>query len=109
MFRLLSRYVFREILTSALLGTALATFVIFMKTAGPLFELLVKGNATSAATVGLLFLYTIPSVLPLTIPFGALVGILIGLGRMGADGEIVAMRATGISSRRMRRSPRLGP
>ena len=68
---------------------------------GPLFDLLVQSSAARAKTVGLLFLYVIPSVLPLTIPFGVLVGILIGLGRMGADGEIVAMRATGISSRRL--------
>jgi lipopolysaccharide export LptBFGC system permease protein LptF len=42
-----------------------------------------------------------PPVLPLTIPFGVLVGILIGLGRMAADGEITAMRAAGVSSRRV--------
>ncbi len=101
MFRLLSRYVFREILTSSLLGTLLATFVMFMQRGGQLFDLLVQGNAASAKTVGLLFLYTIPPVLPLTIPFGVLVGILIGLGRMGADGEIIAMRANGLSSRRV--------
>ncbi len=35
----------------------------------------------------------------LTIPFGILVGILVGLGRMASDGEITAMRAGGISSR----------
>ena len=99
MFRKLSRYIFREILTSALLGTVLATFVIFMQRGGPLFDLLVQTSAASAKTVGLLFLYSIPSVLPLTIPFGVLIGILIGLGRMSADGEIVAMRATGVSSR----------
>jgi LPS export ABC transporter permease LptG/LPS export ABC transporter permease LptF len=100
-FRLLSRYVFREIITSAVLGTLLATFVLFMQSGSKLFDLLVQSSAASAKTVGLLFLYTIPQVLPLTIPFGVLVGILIGLGRMGADGEIVAMRANGVSSRRL--------
>ena len=39
--------------------------------------------------------------LPLTIPFGVLVGILIGLGRMSTDGEITAMRAAGVSSRKV--------
>jgi lipopolysaccharide export LptBFGC system permease protein LptF len=42
-----------------------------------------------------------PPVLPLTIPFGVLVGILIGLGRMASDGEIIAMRAAGVSSRQV--------
>ena len=101
MFRLLNRYIFRETLTSAALGTLLATFVIFLHTVDQLFELLVQGNAASFKRIALLFAYAVPPVLPLTIPFGVLVGILIGLGRMGADGEIVAMRAAGVSSRKV--------
>jgi LPS export ABC transporter permease LptG/LPS export ABC transporter permease LptF len=100
-FRLLGRYVFRETLTSALLGTLLATFVIFLHGFDRLFDLLVQTSAASMGTVALLFALAIPPVLPMTIPFGVLVGILIGLGRMAADGEIVAMRANGVSSRRI--------
>jgi LPS export ABC transporter permease LptG/LPS export ABC transporter permease LptF len=100
-FRLLGRYVFREILTSALLGTLLATFVIFLHGFDRLFDLLVETSSASIGTVALLFALAIPPVLPMTIPFGVLVGILIGLGRMAADGEIVAMRANGVSSRRI--------
>jgi len=48
-----------------------------------------------------LLLWAMPPVLPLTIPFGVLVGILIGLGRMASDGEIIAMRAAGVSSRQV--------
>lgn len=100
MFRILSRYVFREILTSSLLGTMLATFVVFLLKIDKLFEVLVGSNP-DPKTIAALFLYTMPPVLPLTIPFGTLVGILIGLGRMASDGEVVAMRAAGISSRRV--------
>ena len=39
--KILSRYVFREILASSVLATALATFVIFLQGIGKLFELLV--------------------------------------------------------------------
>jgi len=39
--RLLGRYVFREILTSAVLGTLLATFIIFLREADKLFAILV--------------------------------------------------------------------
>jgi lipopolysaccharide export LptBFGC system permease protein LptF len=39
--RLLGRYVFREILSSAVLGTLLATCVIFLQRVDKLFELLV--------------------------------------------------------------------
>ncbi|HEY3838582.1 MAG TPA: LptF/LptG family permease, partial [Bryobacteraceae bacterium] len=99
--RILSRYVFREILTSALLGTFLTTFVIFLQqVAGKLFELLVRSSATPQ-TVFKLFGLALPPVLPLSIPFGVLVGILIGLGRLAADREIIAMRAAGIPSYRI--------
>jgi LPS export ABC transporter permease LptG/LPS export ABC transporter permease LptF len=100
-FRLLSRYVFREILTSAVLGTLLATFVIFLRGIGALFELLVGAGNVGIKEILWLFLFSVPPVLPTTIPFGVLVGILIGLGRMASDGEIVAMRAAGVSSRRV--------
>jgi LPS export ABC transporter permease LptG/LPS export ABC transporter permease LptF len=96
--RILSRYVFREIVSSAMLGTVLATFVIFLQSVDRLFELLVRGSANTQ-TVLWLFALALPPVLPLTVPFGVLVGILIGLGRMSTDGEITAMRAAGVSSR----------
>ena len=98
--RLLGRYIFREILTSSLLGTLLATFVIFLHGADALLKLLVGTNPPPATVVALLTL-AVPPVLPFTIPFGVLVGILIGLGRLSADGEIVAMRAAGVSSRKV--------
>jgi LPS export ABC transporter permease LptG/LPS export ABC transporter permease LptF len=99
--RTLSRYIFREILSSALLGTILASFVLFLQRADPIFELLVGSNGANAQIVLELFALAIPGVLPYTIPFGVLVGILIGLGRMASDGEIVAMRAAGVSSQRV--------
>lgn len=96
--RLLSRYVFREIVSSAFLGTVLATFVIFLQRVDKYFELLVRSSAKTG-TVLWLFALALPPVLPFTVPFGVLVGILIGLGRMSTDGEITAMRAAGVPSR----------
>src|SRR5437762_14183780 len=98
--RILSRYVFREIVSSALLGTLLATFVIFLRGVDKYFELLVRSSAKTG-TVLWLFALALPPVLPLTVPFGVLVGILIGLGRLSTDGEITAMRAAGVSSRKV--------
>src|SRR5512140_1572951 len=97
--RLLGRYVFREIFASAALGTLLATCIIFLQRVDKLFEVLVGSSSANAGTVVMLFLLALPPVLPLTIPFGTLVGILIGLGRMASDGEITAMRSAGVSSR----------
>ena len=60
-----------------------------------------KSTPSNARLVLQLFALSIPGVLPFTIPFGVLVGILIGLGRLASDGEITAMRAAGVSSRKV--------
>jgi len=99
--RLIGRYVFREIFTSAVMATLLATFVIFLQRADILFGILVGATNVTPRIVATLFAWAIPPVLPMTIPFGVLVGILIGLGRMASDGEITAMRAAGVSSRKV--------
>src|SRR3984957_3820399 len=95
--KILSRYVFREILTSSLLATALATFVIFLQGIGKLFELLV--HSAKGPAVLELFALSLPPILLLSMPFGVLVGILVGLGRLSSDNEMIAMRSAGVSSR----------
>jgi LPS export ABC transporter permease LptG/LPS export ABC transporter permease LptF len=100
--RILSRAVFREIFSSALLGTILFTFVLFLQKlgSGKQFEILVRGSA-SPSVVAYLVSLLLPPALIFALPIGTLVGVLIGLGRMAADGEIIAMRAAGVSSRRV--------
>src|SRR5579875_2232663 len=95
--RLLSKAIFREVLTSATLGTLLFVFVLFLRTIERLSALLVKTSAPPAVVAKLL-LYALPATIPFALPLGVLVGILIGLSRMSADREITAMRASGISS-----------
>ena len=48
---LLSRAIFREVASSAILGTVLFTFVLFLQRVGRLFEILVRSSAPPA-TVG---------------------------------------------------------
>jgi LPS export ABC transporter permease LptF/LPS export ABC transporter permease LptG len=92
--RILTRYILREILSHAVLGGALFTFVLFMRDIGRILELVVRGSA-SMGDVGRIFCYTLPSTLTLTIPMTVLVGILLGLSRLSADSEVTAMRACG--------------
>ncbi|MCU1327129.1 MAG: permease YjgP/YjgQ family protein, partial [Bryobacterales bacterium] len=95
--RILSRYVFKEILASSLLATLLATFIIFLRSISPLLDLLVRSG--NAVIFGQLCVLALPPVLLFSIPFGVLVGILIGLGRMSSDNEMVAMRSGGVPTR----------
>ena len=92
--RILTRYILREVISHALLGGALFTFVLFIRDLGRILELAVRGSASIHA-VFLIFLYTLPSTLILTIPMTVLVGILLGLSRLSADSEVTAMRASG--------------
>ena len=99
---LLSRTILFEISTSAALGTALFLLIIFLQQASRLFSILVNSSA-SAGMVGYLFLLLIPASLPYTVPLGVLAGTLIALSRMTNDGEIIALRASGVPSRRVAR------
>jgi LPS export ABC transporter permease LptG/LPS export ABC transporter permease LptF len=96
----LSRVIFYEISTSAFLGAVLFILVLFLQKAGQLFSILVNSTATPQ-TVGYLVLLLLPGTLPLTLPLGALCGVLIALNRMSSDGEITALRASGIPSRKV--------
>ncbi len=100
---ILGRLVFREIFSGALLGGILFTFVLSLQRIGRLFELMVRSSA-STGTILQLFALVLPFALTFTIPVGVLVGVLIGLSRMSSDGEITAMRASGLPSRKV-----LGP
>lgn len=97
---LIGRTVFFEILSRAVLGTALFTFVLFLRRVSRLFEQLVRGSAPPE-TVASLFALLLPAALTFTIPVGVLVGTLIALSRMSGDAEITALRASGVSSRRL--------
>jgi LPS export ABC transporter permease LptF/LPS export ABC transporter permease LptG len=98
--RLIDRYIFRTILSHALLGLLIFTFVFFVPLLIRLMELVVA-HSTTWATLGLLFLCTFPGIFSFTIPIGVLVGVLIALGRMSSDSELIAMSALGMGRRRL--------
>ena len=97
---LLSRALFREIFTSATLGSLLLTAVLFLENSRRLFAFVVN-NTGPAKDVAYLFALVLPQTLPFTVPLGVLVGTLIALSRKSSDGEITAMRAAGIPGTRV--------
>ncbi len=98
--RLLSRTLFLEILSSSVLGCTLFTLVLFLDLTRTLFAFLVRDSG-SPRLVAKLFALVLPQALPYAIPLGVLVGTLITLSRMSSDGEVTAMRAAGVSGRRV--------
>ncbi len=95
--RILTRYVLREVFAHSMLGLMIFTFVIYIRHLGYVLELIVRHRLPAWKTLSL-FLLPIPGILVLTIPMAVLVGTLIGLSRMAADGEVIAARASGIGS-----------
>ena len=93
--RILTRYILGEILSHALIGCALFTFVLFMPRLPQILETVVR-NGSTFTNVLELFLFTLPNLFWVTIPMSVLVGVLLGLSRLAADSEIVAMRAAGL-------------
>lgn len=51
--------------------------------------------------VALLIIYSLPAIIMFTFPFSSLVGGLMAMGRLSADNELMAMRASGIPYRRL--------
>src|SRR5580693_3896591 len=98
--RLLDKYIGREVGSHAILGLAVFTFVFFVPQLVRLMDLIVR-HSGGIGMVLLIFLCSLIPVLAFTIPMAVLVGVLIGLGRLSADSEIVALHASGISLRRL--------
>ncbi|MEX2300518.1 MAG: LptF/LptG family permease [Bryobacterales bacterium] len=97
--RILFRYVFREVLVSALIGSGVFTFVLFLPSVGQVMELLIRPSAASGDILRLFWLM-LPQWFRFSIPMGVLVGVLVGLGRLSSDREVTAMRAAGVPGRR---------
>ncbi len=98
--RILDRYIVREVVRHALLGLLIFTFVLFVPKLVHIMELIVRHSGSSSQILRL-FLCLIPSLLVFTIPMSVLVGVLLGLGRMSMDSEIIAITALGISRKRI--------
>jgi LPS export ABC transporter permease LptF/LPS export ABC transporter permease LptG len=98
--RILDRYIVREVFRHALLGLIVFTFVFFVPRLIRLMELFVR-HSGSGGEILKLFLCVFPSVLVFTVPMAVLIGVLLGLGRMSADSEIIALTALGMSRRRI--------
>ncbi|HEU5251151.1 MAG TPA: LptF/LptG family permease [Thermoanaerobaculia bacterium] len=93
--RLISRSVVREIGPPFLLGFGAYTFILLVRTIFLMTEFFVRRSAT-LAEVSWLVLLSVPWIVVLTLPMAFLLGVLIGIGRLSGDSELVAMRACGV-------------
>jgi LPS export ABC transporter permease LptF/LPS export ABC transporter permease LptG len=94
--RRLDRYVLAETFGPLALGFSVYTFIMLVRFLFRSADMIIR-RGLSPGEVGQLVLYTMPNILVLTIPMALLFGILIAIGRLASDSELIAMRACGIS------------
>lgn len=98
--RIIDRYVVREVVPPFLIALLVFTFVLIIPFIIEMAEVLIA-KGVPGGTILQLAATLLPGVLGLTIPMALLIGLLVGLGRLSADREVVVMMACGISPYRM--------
>jgi LPS export ABC transporter permease LptF/LPS export ABC transporter permease LptG len=100
--RLIDRYFVREILPPFAIALLVFTFILIIPFIIDLAEQLIAKGVPSP-TLLRLTATLVPQALGLTIPMAFLIAILVGLGRLSGDREIVVLMACGVSPYRMLR------
>jgi LPS export ABC transporter permease LptF/LPS export ABC transporter permease LptG len=98
--RIIDRYVIREVIPPFLIALLVFTFVLIIPFIIDIAEEMIAKNVP-AGTILRLMATLLPQALALTIPMSFLIGLLVGLGRLSADREVVVMMACGISPYRL--------
>src|SRR5260370_7591621 len=96
--KILTRYILKEMVGPTALGFSFYTFIIVMRQLFDFAGMIIKRSLPACTVLELLWL-SLPNIVVLTVPMSLLFGILIAVGRLSADSEIIAMRALGISTR----------
>lgn len=103
MFRIIDRYLIREIVPYFLLSLFLLTAIIFIHEANRFSDLFVLFSRRGLESWPLveLILSLLPGILIFTLPIALLFGILIGLGRISSDSELIVLNACGVGRWRL--------
>src|SRR5215212_744621 len=96
--KILTRYILKEMVGPISLGFLFYTAIILMQKLFDMAGMIIRRSLPASAVVKLL-LWSLPNIVVLTVPMSLLFGILIAVGRLSSDSEIIAMRALGISTR----------
>ncbi len=94
--RILDRYMLREVLGPLALGFLVYTSILLLRFLFRAAEMIIR-RGLSTSVIGEMLLYTLPNIIVLTLPMSLLFGILIAVGRLASDSELVAMRSSGVS------------
>lgn len=91
--KILDRYIYQELLPPFILTLTVLLLVLFLNKIFRLADLVVSKGATVLSILQV-FAYIIPSFLGITIPMALVVAALVAFGRLSADSEVTAMKAS---------------
>ena len=91
--KIIDRYVFGSLLVTFLLAVSVLTVVLVL---GNIFRQLVNRDAPIEYILTFIA-YILPFSLTFTVPWGFLTAVLLVFGKMSAENELIALRATGVS------------
>jgi len=98
LLRILDRYILREVVVSWLGVTGVLLAILLTDQVARVLERAAEGSYPRGVVLELILLGSVPNV-PLMIPVGLLLGIVLALGRLYHDSEMTAAQACGAGSR----------
>ncbi len=94
---IISRYLIQAVLPYFIFSWLLLTVIIFVQQASRYSDIFFSINIPKNLVWQLTFAL-IPNVIAFTCPMAVLVGVIIGLSRMQRDGELIAIRSSGVGN-----------
>lgn len=98
----LDRYFLREISGPLTVGFLAYTFILLVNFLFRSADMIIR-RGVPVEQVGQLLLLSLPNIIVLTIPMSFLFAVLVAIGRMSADSEMIALRSSGVTLWRLLR------
>ncbi len=96
MGKTLRRYLLLEVAKSFASGLAVFTFILVVARILDLIDLILS-RGVPIGQVGRLLAFTLPGFFEITMPMAFLLAVVVAFGRLSNDGEMIALRAAGVS------------
>ncbi|MBN1473203.1 MAG: LPS export ABC transporter permease LptF [Syntrophaceae bacterium] len=96
MSKIIFKYILKEISTAFFMILFVLTFVLLMGRILQVMDLMVN-KGVGFLSVAKIIIFLLPPFLTLTIPVALLIAILVTIGKLSADNEITALKASGVS------------
>lgn len=99
-FSILSRYLLLEMMPPFFINLAFFSFIFLMKQILDITDMIVN-HKVGLGSVALLLVYSLPYFLRYVVPMSVMMAVLLAMLRLSGDGEVMALKASGVSVYRL--------